>query len=323
VKRREFITVLGGAAAWPVAASAQVKMPVVGFLGSGSPGPLSDALSAFYEGLKQVGYVNGQNVALEYRWADGHYDRLPGLAAELVGRNVAVIVASATSAAQAAKSATTSIPIVFNMGTDPVKDGLATSLNRPGGNATGVSNITTGLASKRLRILSDLVPAATTIAFLINPKTPIGTEMEEAEAAARAARRLLLVLEANSEPDIETSFHTIIERGAGALLVASDPFFYSARDQLVALAAHHKLPAIYQFRAFAIGGGLMSYGTSQTEAYRQIGVYAGRILKGAKPSELPVVLPVKFELILNLKTAKTLGLTFPPELLAIADEVIE
>jgi putative ABC transport system substrate-binding protein len=323
MRRRDFITLLCGAAtAWPLAARAQQPtMPVIGILNPARPDPERNA--AFRQGLAQVGYVEGQNVAIEERWADGRYDRLPVLAADLVDRHVDVIFANATRGAQAAKMATATIPIVFNMGTDPVKDGLVASFNHPGGNATGVSNITTGLASKRLQILLDLVPTATVIAFLVNPDTPIGSEMEEAEVVARTARREIFVLKASSERDFERAFATLVERGAGALLVASDPFFITRREQLTALAARHAIPAIYQFRAFAVAGGLMSYGTNRTESFRQAGVYVGRILKGAKPGELPVVTPTKFELVINLKTAKALGLAVPDRLLAIADEVIE
>jgi putative tryptophan/tyrosine transport system substrate-binding protein len=327
MKRRAFISALGAAVASsvsrPLAVHAQgPAIPVIGFLGSGSPEQLREPLAAFHAGLRDLGYIEGRNLRIEYRWAKGEYDRLPALALDLVQRRVAMIVAFATLAAKAAKAATASIPIVFNIGTDPVQDGLVTAINHPGGNATGITNITTGLAAKRLQILRELVPAATVIALLVNPATPTG-ELDDADAAARATERQLVVLRAGSESDFEPAFATLVQRGAGALIVASDPFFLSRRDQLVALAARHSVPAIYQFRAFVQSGGLLSYGTVQADAYRQVSVYVARILKGDNPADLPVMQPTKFELVINLRAAKALGLDVPPMLLAIVDEVIE
>jgi putative tryptophan/tyrosine transport system substrate-binding protein len=322
LKRREIITLLGCTAAWPIVVGAQrLALPVIGTLNPARPDP--EASAVFREGLAQAGYVEGQNVMIEARWADGQYDRLPALAADLVNRRVAVIFTTGTVGAQAAKMATSTIPIVFIMGTDPVKDGVVPSFNHPGGNATGVSNITTGLASKRLQILLDLVPTATVIAFLVNPDTPIGSEMEEAEVVAQATGRQIFVVKASNELDFETAFAVLTKRGAGALLVASDPFFITRRDQLTTLAARHAIPAIYQVRAFTVAGGLMSYGTSRTESYRLAAAYVSQILKGTRPADLPVVIPTKFELVINLKAAKALLLTVPDKLLALADEVIE
>jgi putative ABC transport system substrate-binding protein len=297
-------------------------MPVIGLLGSGSPGSSRGAVDVFRKALDEAGYVEGRNVGIDYQWAEGRYDRLPALAAELVHRRVVVIAAFATVAAQAAKAATSSIPIVFSIGTDPVQDGLVTSINRPGGNATGISNLTTLLASKRFQIVLELVPAAATIALLMNPSTP-GSDLDDTEAAARAIARKLVVLKASGERDFEPAFATLVQRGASALLVASDPFFLSHRDQLVALAERHAVPTIYQFREFPEAGCLMSYGTSRPDAYRQVGIYVGRILKGAKPADLPVMQSTKFEFVINLKTVKALGLDVPVTLLATADDVIE
>jgi putative tryptophan/tyrosine transport system substrate-binding protein len=325
VRRREFIALLGGAAvAWPVAARAQ-QVPVVGFLATTSPAPFAHLVAGFRRGLQEAGFLEGRNVAIEYRWAEGRYDQVPALAADLVQRQVAVIVTTGgETSAVAAKAATKTIPIVFNTGTDPVRLGLVTSLARPGGNATGVNIFTTELAEKRLGLLHDLIPAASTIAVLLNPNfAPAVVNLQESEVAARAAGRTVVAFHASRDDEIETAFARIIQMRPGALLVGSDPFFNSRREQIVALAARHAIPAIYEWREFAQAGGLMSYGTSLIEAYRQQGVYAGRILKGEKPADLPVVQLSKFELIINLITAKTLGLTFPPGLLAIADEVIE
>jgi putative tryptophan/tyrosine transport system substrate-binding protein len=325
VRRREFIALIGGAAvAWPVAARAQ-QVPVVGFLATTSPAPFAHLVAGFRRGLQEAGFLEGRNVAVEFRWAEGRYDQVPALAADLVQRQVAVIVTTGgETSAVAAKAATKTIPIVFNTGTDPVRLGLVTSLARPGGNATGVNIFTTELAEKRLGLLHDLIPAASTIAVLLNPNfAPAVVNLQESEVAARAAGRTVVAFHASRDDEIETAFARIIQMRPGALLVGSDPFFNSRREQIVALAARHAIPAIYEWREFAQAGGLMSYGTSLIEAYRQQGVYAGRILKGEKPADLPVVQLSKFELIINLITAKTLGLTFPPGLLAIADEVIE
>jgi putative ABC transport system substrate-binding protein len=326
VKRREFITLLGGAAAaWPLAARAQqTAMPVVGFLSNISPDPIARPMTAFKEGLRQAGYVEGQNVTIEYRWAEGHNDRLPKLAADLVKRQVAVIVATGGgTSALAAKAATTNIPIVFSAASDPVRLGLVASLNRPGANTTGVFVLTNSLEAKRLGLLHEMVPSAT-IALLVNPETPgAETQLSEAESAARSLSRQIIVLKASSEQDLDTAFRRLAEFPNKALLVAADPFFNTRREKLIELAARHAVPAIYEFRDYPAAGGLMSYGISLADAYHQVGVYAGRILRGEKPTDLPVVQPTRFELVVNLKTAKTLGLAIPQTLLVAADEVIE
>jgi len=327
MKRREFISLLGGAAvAWPIAAQAQqAGIPVVGVLYSGSSEMFSTLMAAFRQGLDEAGYVEGRNVALEIRLADGHYDRLPSLAAELVRRQVAVIVtAGGQNSAFAAKASTATIPIVFTTGGDPVRSGLIVSLNRPGGNVTGVTNLTAELEPKRLEILRELVPAAQRIAVLVNPAyQDVQLRVEEIQAAGRAFSKQIQVLQASTESAIGTAFAELAERRAAALLVSSDPFFFSRRHEIVALAAQYAVPAIYQWREFAQIGGLISYGASRNYAQREAGVYVGKILRGARPSDLPVQQAVKLELVINLNTAKTLGLEIPPTLLATADEVIE
>ena len=327
MRRRDFISLLGGAAAaWPLAARAQQPIPTIGFLHSQSPEALADALPGFRQGLKEAGYSEGENVAIEYRWAENQLDRLPALAGDLVRKGVAVIVAGGGSAtARVAKAVTTTIPVVFNMGDDPVKLGLVTSLSRPGGNLTGVNFFAVELTAKRLELLRELVPGAARVAVLVNPANPADSEpiVHDAQAAARAMGLQILVLEASSSKEIDAAFATLARERPDALLVGTGPPLTARRVQLAQLAAYYKIPAIYALRQNVEIGGLISYGASLREAYRQVGIYSGRILKGASPSDLPVVQSTKFELVINLLTAKLLGLDVPPSLLSVADEVIE
>jgi putative ABC transport system substrate-binding protein len=326
MQRREFITLIGGVAAWPLAAHAQqAAMPVVGFLGSGSSDGFANRVTAFRQGLTNSDYVEGQNVAFEYRWAEGHYDRLPAMATDLVSHNVAVIIAIANiPAALAAKAATKTIPIVFVTSADPVDFDVVPSLNRPGENITGVSTLSIAVEPKKLELLHKLVPKATLIGILVNPtNSNAKPKIRDLNVAANALGQKILFVEASTEPEIDTAFTIFVQQQVSALLVVSDSLFNIRFQRLVALTARHSLPAIYAFRDYVEAGGLMSYGPSIEDAYRQAGIYTGRILKGEKPGELPVIQSSKFEFVFNLKTAKTLGLEIPPTLLALADEVIE
>ena len=326
MRRREFIALLGGAAAWPLAARAQqAAMPVIGFLNSSAPDADGDRMRAYRKGLSETGYVEGRNVTFEYRWADGKNERLPAMAADLVRRRVNVIVTGGTPATLAAKSATTTIPIVFILSTNPVEAGLVTSLNRPGGNLTGITGLNVELAPKKLELLHELLPSATILALLVNPTNVIAAENESrsVQAAARALGLQLHILHASTERDFDLVFASLPQLRAGALVIGSDLFFTSRSEQLAGLTVRHAVPSIYQFREFAAAGGLMSYGGSSTDWGYQGGIHTGRILAGAKPADLPVQQATKVELFINMKTAKALGLTFPITLLGRADEVIE
>ena len=326
MRRREFITLIGGAAAaWPLASRAQQQaMPVIGFIHSASPEPFTRMVAALQKGLNNSGYVEGQNVAIEFRWAKGQFDRLPALAADLVDRHVAVIFAGGGIASvQATKTATTRIPIVFAIGADPVRAGLVDSLNRPGANVTGVGRIATELGAKRLELLRELVPTAA-MALLLNPNNPnADAQLKDVQDAGRALGLQLQILNVSREHDFEPAFASLVQRNVGALVVGNDPFFNSRREQLVALAARHSIPAIYALREYVAAGGLISYGTSITDSYYKAGIYIARVLKGEKPADLPVEQSTKFELVINLKTAKALGLKVPLTLQVGADEVIE
>jgi putative ABC transport system substrate-binding protein len=325
LRRREFIAGLGGAAAWPLVASAQQPgLPVIGLLRLGRAGTAPEINAAFLEGLKEGGYIDGRNVAIQYRWAEGHYDRVPALVADLVQRPVKVIVAGGTSAALAAKSATTTIPIVFEAGVDPIRAGLVVRFNRPGGNVTGVTNFTAAIATKRLDLLHQLIPKASSIGILVNATdAAMSTQETDLREAANSLGVQLIVLNASNEQEIDAAFATLVQQRIGALLLTDNAFFYDRREQLVALARFNVVPTMYTFREAAAAGGLLSYASSFTDAMRRTGSYVARILNGEKPGDLPVIQPTKYELVINLKAAKALGLTVPPTLFALADEVIE
>jgi len=322
--RREFIASLGSAAAWPAIARAQQATPVIGFVSARAPGESASVEAAFRNGLGEAGYVEGDNVHIAFRWAEGHYDRLPGLIDDLVKQKVTVIAAFGPPAAAAAKAAGTKIPIVVNVGTDPVAAGLVASLNRPGGNITGVTFFTASLAAKRLGLLRELVPKTDLVVMLVNPGYPDAeAQANDVQKASQELSQRIVVLNAATAGQIDEAFAAIVEQHASALMVGADPFLDSRRDQIVALAARRAVPTIYHWREYVLGGGLISYSTSLTDAYRQAGIYAGRILKGEKPADLPVMQPTKFELIINLKTARALGIAVPQSLLVAADKVIE
>jgi putative tryptophan/tyrosine transport system substrate-binding protein len=325
LKRREFISLLGGAAvSWPLVSRAQQPLiPVVGFLSGRSPAESAGVVAAFRKGLSETGYAESQNVSIDFRWAEGQSDRLPALASELVHRPVDVIAALGESG-PAAKAATTTIPIVFGSGGDPVEAGLVASLNRPGGNITGATFLTAVLGAKRLGLLHELVPGAPVVALLVNPNTYVGqVQIRDVQEAARALGQSLVVLDGGTDERIETAFAALAPQHVAALLVGADPFFDTRRERLVALASQHRMPAIYQFREYAVAGGVMSYGTSITDMYRLVGLYVGRVLKGEKPADLPVMQVTKFELVINLTTARALGVKISDNLLSLADEVIE
>jgi putative tryptophan/tyrosine transport system substrate-binding protein len=326
VNRRSFITLFGGAAAAsPLPARAQQPRPVVGFMSSRAPEDSVHLLEAFRRGLREGGFVEGQNVVIEFRWARGDYSKLPALAADLVSRRVNVLTAvGGDPSPRAAKRATSTIPIVFGMGGDPVSDGLVESFNRPGGNLTGVTLLTNLMEPKRLGLLRELAPGVPLIGALVNPNfAPAARQQRQLEEASRAINQRLVIAQASTDDELETAFASLIREGAGALLVAADPYFDTRRDRIVAFAARQRLPAIYQFREYAVAGGLLSYGVSITDVYRQFGVYTASILKGAKPADLPVQQPTKFEMVINLKTAKALGVNISDNLLSLADEVLE
>jgi putative ABC transport system substrate-binding protein len=325
MKRRDFITLIGGAAAWPIAASAQQAMSMIGFVSSRAPGESAGVVEAFRRGLSETGFVEGQNLAVAFRWAEGHYDRLPALAAELVNLRVAVLFAAGgPPSALAAKEATSTISIVFSAVSDPVRLGLVPSLNRPGGNVTGMSLLNAELVAKTAQLLKEAVPAAAVIAFLVNPSGPSAEiYVKEAPATARALGIQIPVVNASTEHDLDEVFASLRKLDAGGLVVPAEPFFDSQRERIVSLAAQHVVPMTSNLREYVVAGGLMSYGPSLPDSYRRAGIYVGRVLKGEKPADLPVMQPTKFDLVINAKTAKTLGLQLPDRMLALADEVIE
>jgi putative ABC transport system substrate-binding protein len=326
MKRREFIALLGGVTMWPKGTQAQQPaIPIIGFMNGRSPEDAAHLSAAFREGLREGGFVEGQNIVIEYRWALGEYDRLPAQAADLLNRRVAVLVgAGGDVSAIAAKQASATTPVVFGMGGDPVKAGLVKSFNRPGGNATGFTLLTNEMEPKRLGMLHDLVPSAVVIGVLINPNfPPAAMQLQDLEEAAKKISQRLFVAKASTDSELSAAFTSLMEQRIGALLVAADPYFDTRRDRIISFAAQHRLPAMYQFREFAVSGGLISYGPNVTDLYRQAGIYTARILKGTQPADLPVLQPTKFEFVVNLKTAKTLGLVIPAGLISFADEVIE
>jgi putative ABC transport system substrate-binding protein len=325
MRRREFIALLGGSATWSLAARAEQPVPVIGFLSARSSEVSEPLLAAFRKSLREEGFFEGQNVTIEYRWAKGDYDRLPALAAELVSRQIAVLLGvGGDASAHAVKAATSTIPVVFAMGDDPVAAGMVASLNRPGGNVTGVSVLTSQIGAKRLGLLRELLPRPVVIGFLLNPNSPTAaTQAQELDEAARTIGQKLAISKASHDAELDVAFASLVQQGIGGLLIAADPYFDTQRARIIAFASNNRLPAIYHLREYALAGGLLSYGVSLTEAYRLVGIYAARILKGAKPADLPVQQVTKFELVINLKTAKAIGFAFPPTFSARADEVIE